>query len=271
MPLHRIIILMAVAGAASADNQAPAALTPAQGEEALRLAEATGLAMFRHDQAAAVATDVVWGRSEAGSDERLRGWVTEERDGIIVVTFIGAPPGEPTAALYRVEVSVDERVVGDPEVLPEPEPLTPFESAAAAARETAVASGFEPCAERYNTVVLPVGGNPVRGWVVYLLPATTRSDVVPLGGTYRLELDPEGKTVTGRRAFTKTCISLPLGESEGRKVAALTVSHLLDPIPTEAHVFWSLWSGVPFFVLTSPGGTVWGIEDGAIRLLERRK
>jgi hypothetical protein len=50
----------------------------------------------------------------------------------------------------------------------------------------------------------------------------------------------------------------------------LVTSHLLDPVPTEIHVFWNLWSGIPLDIMTPPYGTVWGISKGHISLVQRR-
>ena len=48
------------------------------------------------------------------------------------------------------------------------------------------------------------------------------------------------------------------------------ITHLLDPIPTEAHVFWSLWARKPMYVATPPNGTIWVVDDGKIKLVERK-
>ena len=42
------------------------------------------------------------------------------------------------------------------------------------------------------------------------------------------------------------------------------VTHLLDPYPTEIHVFLSLWMGKPLYVMTGPE-TVWIVDQGKIR------
>jgi len=51
---------------------------------------------------------------------------------------------------------------------------------------------------------------------------------------------------------------------------ALMITHLLDPIPTEAHVFWSIWAHKPLYVATPPNGTIWVVEGSKIRLVERK-
>jgi len=137
-----------------------------------------------------------------------------------------------------------------------------FESGAAAARTLAMDSGFEPCSDKYNSVVLPDNNVP-NNWIVYLLPGTTKKNIVPIGGTYRIATD--GKTVISRRGFTRTCIAL---QNDARAVG-LMITHLLDPTPTEAHVFWGLWSGKSLYVATPPHGTMWEVASGKIRLVAR--
>ena len=65
---------------------------------------------------------------------------------------------------------------------------------------------------------------------------------------------------------SSTCIELA---RHGEAVAVM-VTHLLDAVPTEAHVFWSLWAGAPFYVSTPPNGTVWSVAEGRVKLLQRK-
>ncbi|MGY1411263.1 hypothetical protein ACW5EG_17035 [Luteimonas sp. A611] len=260
--MTRYFLALALAFAcqsATAQEPLPVELPADQEAVALQAAEATGSAIYRHDRAAAVATDAALEIRAFKKDKRVKGWITEERQGEITVTFIDQAP----AALYRAIVSNTGRLVGPIAVLDAPTPLTEFESGAAAARVTALASNFQPCSNDYNSVVLPGNGAPTQSWVVYLLPGTTKSNVVPIGGTYRVETD--GSKVISRRGFTRTCIAL---QTNPRSVG-LMITHLLDPVPTEAHVFWSLWAKKTMYVSTPPNGTLWAIEDNKIKLVER--
>ena len=97
-------------------------------------------------------------------------------------------------------------------------------------------------------------------------------DEVPLGGHYRFEV-LDGKIVDSR-TFTNSCISLPTGaDDEGNKPAGLTISHLLDPIPTEIHVFSTYAARVPIYVITSQNERIWVSEvsggKSRVRLIER--
>lgn len=220
---------------------------------AIAAAETSGRIIFEHDRAAAVATDVALAQRAFKRDRRVRGWLTEPTDGGIMVTFVDGTP----SALYRVQVSAG----GEPGpllALDAPEPLSDFEAGAATARRVALESEFQACSKTYNTVVLP-DETAAGTWKIYLLPGTTRRDEVPVGGTHRVEV--RDGVVTAQRGFTRSCITL----SRGPKVAAMMITHILDPMPTEAHVYWSLWAETPMYVATEDG--LWAIEEGRLRAL----
>ncbi|MDV0440476.1 hypothetical protein [Xanthomonas sacchari] len=240
-----------------ADEPLPAALSPADEAAKIASAQTVGSAIYLHDQAASVATDAVLAVPEFRRDKRVRGWVTEQQGADIVVTFLDSTP----AAIYRVAVTNGK--AGSVKALEAPVALTAYEAGAAQARAAATTAQFERCAKKYNSVVLP-GKSPEEDWVVYLLPATTKNNVVPIGGTYRFSV--KDARVVSQRAFTRTCIVLETGP----KVEALMITHLLDPVPTEAHVFWSLWARKPIYVATAPAGTIWTVQGDQIRLVERK-
>ena len=244
---------------ALADEPLPKEPPPDHEASALRSAETTGLTIYRHDQAAAVATDAARELRKFKNDKRLRGWVTEEKQDQIVVTFIDQTP----AALYRISVSKDG-VAGPVTILEEPAPLTAYESGAAAARAAALASKFEPCSENYNPVVLPSTDSTESSWVVYLLPGTKKKNVVPIGGTYRM--DVSGSNVISQRGFTRTCIALQTAP----RAVGLMITHLLDPIPTEAHVFWSIWAQKPIYVATAKNKAIWIVDGNKISLVDQK-
>ena len=253
-----------------AQQDVPVPMDDARIAQAILDAEATGRAIYLHDQAAAVASDAVMELKafrQDGKQGRLGGWITEQRDEGIVVTFLSSDAVP--RARYRVTVSSEGRVMGDVEALTEPAALTPHELGAARARNTAANAEFAPCSRNYNTVVLP-GPREGGGWIAYLLPGTTKHGVIPICGSYRLDMDATGLERLKQRSFTKTCIALESpSEDKARETVAVMITHLLDPAPTEVHVFWSLWSRTPMFVVTSEGN--WLIEEGKITLKERRK
>ena len=260
---HLLALALALTWLAAHANEAQIPLPPLSPDQeaaALESAEVMGRAVHQHERAIATASDAVLKIPAFRRDSRVRGWITEEHGGLITVTFVDRRP----AALYRVAVSTEDDKVQELTTLDQPSPLTPFEASAAAARELAVGSRFQPCAGQYNTVVLAADtGDVPRRWVVYLLPAASGTNTVPLGGTYRVIT--EGATVIAQRGFTRSCLTL----RQDRRAAGLYVTHVLDNTPTEAHVFWSLWARQPMFVGT-PDGRVWAVRKGRITLEERR-
>jgi hypothetical protein len=81
-----------------------------------------------------------------------------------------------------------------------------------------------------------------------------------MGGAYRVETDWRGSRVLSKRAFSKACIPMPTGPD----AASVVVTHLLDPHPTEIHVFLSLLSSQPIFVGTIENRLLWVVKAGDI-------
>lgn len=219
-------------------------------EAELRRAEGLGERLLRLDRAAWVASDVLMGAQRGRGDARVAGWITVERADGVDVVFVDATP----AALYRVPVNAEGQPGGPVDAAPAA--LSPAEVAQAQARAIALAAAPASCSGFYNPVLVP--GDGAGEWTVYLLPGTQEEGVVPLGGAWRI--DVRDGQVAGRRTYTNSCIALDNRADDDD--AAFMVTHLLDPTPTEIHVFWSLWAGKPMFVGTSTG--VWTIEQGKI-------
>lgn len=222
-----------------------------------------GALLYHHDRAAAAATDALLKVRGFKRNKSLEGWVTEARGDSIAVTFFGRSKDGENAAFYRVLVGADGTLMEKPSALKNPEPLSEFEADAAQARALALKSSFQPCAEKYNSVVLPVGDSR-EDWVIYLLPGTTNHRTVPIGGSYRINANIKNGEASVR-PYTKTCVQL---ENDPRAVA-LMMTHLLDPQPTDIHVFWSTWARKPIYVSIHSNGTIWSIEGGSIRLIRR--
>ncbi len=250
-------LLLALAGPACAADTAPTATAgaPAGGTEAqLRAAEALGERLLRLDRAAWVGSDMLMAAQRGRGDARVTGWITVERENRIDVVFVDATP----SALYRVSVDAEGRPAGPVDVAPAP--LSPADVAQAQARAVALANVPPSCSGFYNPVLVP--GEAEGDWIVYVIPGTQDAGILPVGGAWRFDVR-DGQIVS-RRAFTNGCIALDNhGEDSNR---AFIVSHVLDQIPTEIHVFWSLWSGKPIFVTTGSG--IWAIEQGKIRAVK---
>ncbi len=258
MRYHLFFILLALGNlAASAAEPAPRPLTSEEQTTALEASASTGAALYRHDRAAWLATDALMALWGSDHDARVAGWITQETERGITVTFVDRTP----EALYRITVS-DAGVAGPVDALATPERLSAYEAGAAAARTVAEGAGFEHCPARYNTVTLPAAGDD-GAWAVYLIPGTTRYEELPVGGAHRM-IVKDGRLVS-QRAYSRSCIVL----QNDAKAVGLMITHLLDPTPTEIHVFWSLWAKKPLYVMTPPGDMMWNVDGGTIRVAKK--
>src|ERR1700735_3873888 len=140
-----LVLAVVFAHFGRAAESVPQELPPQEEQAALQRAEATGLAIYKHDHAAAVASDALGALGILKSDKRGRGWLTESLGEGILVTFISGDANEAPQALYRVSVSKEGEVMGPPQEFKTPQALTEFESHAAAARLFAGKYSFMPC------------------------------------------------------------------------------------------------------------------------------
>src|SRR3984893_5302668 len=92
-----------------AADSVPQELPPQEEQDALRRAEATGLTIYNHDHAAAVATDALGALGIFKSDKRIRGWITEEQGEGILVTIISGDANTAAPAPCRVSQSATRR------------------------------------------------------------------------------------------------------------------------------------------------------------------
>jgi len=78
-----------------------------------------------------------------------------------------------------------------------------------------------------------------------------------------VDILPDGKTANSR-AFTHACLTMPKPPAcNGSVPAAVFVTHLMDPHPTEVHVLEQYYVGVPVLVGTGPK-SFWKVENGSI-------
>jgi hypothetical protein len=107
----------------------------------------------------------------------------------------------------------------------------------------------------WNVAVLPPAqpGAPI---LVYVLSPQDSLDAVHFGGHYRFEVTADGK-VGPVHAFTKSCMALPTSQAR-EKPAALVVTQLLDPVPTEISVFTMFAAKLPMYVRT-PDARTWQV------------
>ncbi len=277
LPIHAAILALAAltmsaplaaqtpAQTSAVADDAPLAI-PADLQPAVTRAEFLGRQMYLHDRAAWLATDAMLADPRMrGLREKIRGWLTEPSAHGIRVIFID--DGETPRRLFQIDVDEGERLT-EP-TIEAPEPLGPDLLAQLRARRLVLDQSFMRCAREYNSVILP----SADGLRVYLMPAFARKDVYPLGGYHLFETDSAGTKILSSRKFTNGCIDLnetakdaPPREDGFKAMGTMMFTHLLDPQPSEVHVFVSLYASQPFMLATTENEMLWEVGRGRITL-----
>ena len=233
-------------------SQAAAAAPPTRmslDEQAqLQLSLDRGAMLYTYDQAAWHSTDALVEDLTKTETGNVRGWVVTRESGLDKATYFGLDGNTPYR-LYSASwdgKAITARDKADPA---RREPLSAEELRLARALLVArpVASKFARCGPSpFNTVTLP-GKTETDPILIYFMTPQTKKDSYPLGGHYRVEV--RDGTVVSDRAFTKSCLKLSvLAPVAGGKPKALVVTHLLDTVPTEIHVFHVFASSLPLYV-----------------------
>lgn len=241
-------------------------LAPAPGGvplSTLKEIERTGMELFVLDRAASLAAGALEKVRGFKRDRRVKGWITEEVSSGIIVSFVGSKGKAPLSVLYRATVSRSGRIQGSPAQVNTPVALTEDQSAQFQVRSLGLSSVDAPCTKSYKAVVLP-RASATANWVVYALPEAAKPRVFPVGGSYRFEIDPARTSVVSSRGFARTCIDL----SGPQELVAFSLSHILDPNPTEIHVFANLSSGTPIYLVTMDNNVLWKVDQGVISFVK---
>lgn len=238
----------------------------------LATVSARGTAIYAFDQAAWHTTDTMVAKHLPDAVmSAIRGWIVEPRGDVLSVTYFGEENGKPYAiyiADYAHDAVSNERV---PAAGSDDRKLTPLGLRLAAARIAAITAGesIPRCSDRaYNTVALPPEADGIIP--VYLLTPQTVNNQYPMGGHHEFDIAPDG-SVAAKRDFTRSCLVIGTPDDHaGEKPDALFITHLLDPHPTEIHVFTSLSAHYPVFVGTSDK-EVWRVEGARISKIDPKK
>ena len=240
--------------------------------DAMKAAAARGREMYLYDQAAWHATDRLREELDLDNAAFMRGYIVLPRDdGRLDAVFYGEADGMLVeVARYTVAGSrVEEGGVLPENARP---PLSELAVRMADARQIAAEEmrlrDYRLCANSSaNTIVLP----PVNDGsiTVYVLTPPTSSESYPMGGHYRIKVGSDG-TVHDSRRFMNTCFDAALGqigrrgnEREGTP-QAMVLSHLLDPGPTEIHVFASYYIPITLMIVTTENQQMWSIRQGSV-------
>jgi hypothetical protein len=219
-------------------------------EQAIEHASKRGELIFKLDQSAWVSTDELRRKVPDLAKSGIQGWVIDPAGDRMLAIYYRLEGGEPRAAFIaetRGDNVLTSHVLGDHE----DRRLTPIQIRMARAAQVARRLPLERCTDGpINSVIIPPT-SPDAPVTVYMLSPRVKTDEFPFGGHQRFDIDMEGKVVA-RRAFSKACLNMtPPPAPDGGEPAVAIVTHLLDPTPTEIHVFTSISMGRPIVVGTN--------------------
>ena len=243
------------APAAQVFLDAPAASLSADEQAQVRLAESRGIALYIRDQFAWHATDYVVANNLIKNRRKHTVFLaTANPDGTGQVYFVQK------RKTLRIDMDENFRPTGS-----EWERSTPDSIAAPLrALKLATAKADGVCGETVNNVVLEREDG--KGWLVYLLGATTRENVIIFGRHKRIGIDAAATRIISDDASTLGCLAMEVNPSSMQgpdsKWMGTLVSHLVSQVPWETHVFQSLTFNVPVFVTTDHAA--WHVQSGRI-------
>jgi hypothetical protein len=174
-------------------------------------------------------------------------------------------------AVYRATFR-DEKLMKSGPPSADRTPLTALERRMILAKDAALsafkAANVGLCSKGTPNLAALPPATPTGPVIVYLMTPRIDMNLVPLGGHFSVEIGADGKAGAVRR-FMNTCFDMPLvNKPQG---GLLAITHLLDPTPTEIHVFSSLTAKVPMVVMTSPDGPMWLVDGNQIQTLPTPK
>jgi len=241
-----------------------AAQTPATADltAATRLAVDRGEMLYLYDRVAWLGTDDFTGHY-ANLMGQTGGYVVTGDENRTELAFFDKSQSK---AIYRAEFTLGKLTKSGPPSAGRAD-LSPLEKRMITAKEKAMAAFMQAkvglCAKANpNLAAIPSTG-PDGPIIVYLMTPQTNLRKYPLGGHFSVEVGPDGSVGQVRR-FTNTCIDMTLDQApKGGKPVGFGITHLLDPTPTEIHVFTSLASKMPIYVGTKK--RTWVVEGGRVR------
>ncbi|MBN2319960.1 MAG: hypothetical protein JXR49_12815 [Acidobacteria bacterium] len=116
-----------------------------------------------------------------------------------------------------------------------------------------------------NPLVIPAEAYGEKGILVYLLAGSNKPNVAIFGKHYRVLVSMDGSRIKYMKPLSKGIIEASTLGPNGEKPRALGISHLVTDYPLETHVFNSLLTGLPVYVITSRG--VWCVDGDKIRFI----
>jgi hypothetical protein len=237
---------------------------------ALDAAAARGRLLGAIAAAGQVATRDMLARVSDPDGAGISGWIAEpEGNGIAVTFYAEGSAGAGPAAVYRATVA-SGRVVGrEVHLAGARPPLNPIQARMAAARAASAGLDHHACgAEDFNALVVPPAA-PDGPIDVYQISPQSARGRFPVGGHYKTIVAADG-TIAASRGFTNACLEVAVADpAPGAQPAPVAVTHLLDPLPTEIHVFLSIWTGHPLLVVAGDPQRLFAVTPERIAEIPR--
>jgi hypothetical protein len=235
---------------------------------ALETATARGRLLGAIAAAGQVATRDMLSRVANPDGVGIAGWIAEpEGNGIGVTFYAEGTPGP--AAVYRVSI-MGGRVVGREIFLTGARPpLNPIQARMAAAGAATAGLDHQVCGgQDFNALVVPPATADGTIDVYQISPQSARGHY-PVGGHYKTTVAADG-TIAASRGFTNACLDVAVADpAPGAQPAPIAVTHLLDPLPTEVHVFLAIWTGHPLVVVSGDPQRLFAVTPEGIAEIPR--
>ncbi len=243
-----------------------AVASPAQGQvdATLRRAERSGAQLHELERVFTAAKAAGEEMRAFRRSDRITAWVADRRDGGYRVIFAGEDRQGRPIGLFQVTVAASGDVTQDIHKL-DKEPLDGALAAQYFARRLAENTEHAACSTTYMTLALAADEPGATGWQVYLLPTSSFSDVLMVGGSYRMEVSAAGDTVRASQALGGAGCAVLQNPADA---AVLQVDAGLGAGPNELHVYLALQARKPLYVVS--GDRTWLVRDGRIQLAAPR-
>ena len=259
--------------AAAALVALPASADPTESQvAAAKQAEVRGAEIYAYDQAAWHSTDRFMIdlkkrrlTLERAQQEGFAGYVVEPGEGGMLLVTYFARNGADFVAMARYWVA-GSKVKRGGFLKPKDNPaLSPLALRLIDVRKNGIDAAMEQKAfactsGNMNTVVLPPRADGTIP--VYVMSSGVETGVFPAGGHYRYVFGPDGKLLSSR-AFTKGCVNVDV-KAVPKNASGFGVTHMLDPQPTEIHVFVSYNTPVKLFVIIDGSKDLWEVNKGKV-------
>ena len=141
-------------------------------------------------------------------------------------------------------------------------PFSTKELALIRAQEAVKAQGSTICDDPSPIIAMPaLIGDAI--WV-YQLRAPHFNQRIPEGQHTRYVFSADGTQQTAKRDFARACVFRD-SETRGNQ-EIVSLSHTLDSVPTEMHVYLTLRYRKPLFIATLQNNMYWVVSNGAIQV-----